>query len=517
MSPAGRDSVTESTDLDGRQPEVANGTVSRKADHIRINLEADVSAKGVSSGFDEYRFVHEALPDVDLDRVDTSTTLFGRRLRAPLLISSMTGGTPEARRINRTLAEVAQAAGLAMGLGSGRVLLERPEVEDTFDVRPVAPDILLLANLGAVQLNRGVTADGCRRLVERLGADALVLHLNPLQEAVQPEGDGGFAGLLPRIAALCAELEVPVVVKEVGWGVAPDTARRLLGAGVAAIDVAGAGGTSWSEVERHRIGDPLRARVAQAFAGWGIPTAEAVRMARLAAPGATIVASGGIRGGIDVARAIALGADLVGMAGPFLRAADASPQAAADLAAELAEVLRIAMFCVGAATLAELRGTPRLVRGGAPLEGSGGAGPARLTYRTAEAGQFIDITDDLSGILRASHVRRGLVHVYSAHTTAAIRINENEPLLLDDFRRFLETVAPRADGAYLHDDMDRRAGVPPDEPRNGHAHCRHLLLGASETVPVVDGRLDLGRWQRVFLVELCSPREREVVVHVLGT
>ncbi len=489
-----------------------NGTVGRKADHIRINLQADVSAKGVDSGFDEYRFLHQALPDLDLDAVDTSVEVLGRTLAAPLLISSMTGGTPEARRINRTLAEVAQAHGLAMGLGSGRVLLEHPEVADTFDVRPLAPDVLLLANLGAVQLNKGVMADDCRRLVERLRADALVLHLNPLQEALQPEGDSCFGGLLGRIEALCAGLEVPVVAKEVGWGIAPDTVRQLLDAGVAAIDVAGAGGTSWSEVERHRIADPVRSRVAAAFAGWGISTAEALRLARRAAPEAPVFASGGVRGGIDVAKAIALGADLVGMAGPFLRAA-AEGEEADRLAVELVEVLRVAMFCVGAASVRDLQRTPRLHRS---HEEPAALSAARLTYRTGAAGEFIDITDDVSGVVNGSGVRRGLVHVYSAHTTAAIRVNENEPLLLEDFRRFLASVAPAADGVYEHDDMSRRVGVPPDEPRNGHAHCQHLLLGASETLPVVDGRLELGRWQRLFLVELCSGRERQVVVQVLS-
>lgn len=490
-----------------------NGTVARKADHIRINLEADVDSKGVSSGFEDYRFLHCALPELDLDQVDTSVDVLGRRLRAPILISSMTGGTEEARRINETLAEVAQAAGLAMGLGSGRVLLEHPELAGTFDVRPLAPDVLLFANIGAVQLNKGVTADDCRRLVDRLGADALMLHLNALQEAIQPEGDGCFAGLLGQIERLCRELGAPVVVKEVGWGIAPDTVRALLDAGVAAVDVAGAGGTSWSEVERHRISDRVRARVAGAFAGWGIPTAEAIRMARRTAPGALLFASGGVRDGLDVATAIALGADVVGVAGPFLRAAADGPPAVAEQAAELVETLRVAMFCVGERTVADLRGTPRLLRRG---EEPAGAHAQRLTYRTTGPGQFIDITDDVVAALRASRVRRGLVHVYSAHTTAAIRVNENEPLLMGDFRRFLGGIAPASDGGYEHDDLSRRADVPEDEPRNGHAHCQHLLLGTSEVLPVVDGRLVLGRWQRLFLIELCSARERQVVVQVLG-
>jgi isopentenyl-diphosphate delta-isomerase len=198
-----------------------------------------------------------------------------------------------------------------------------------------------------------------------LEADALVLHLNPLQEALQPEGDTNFGGLLARIAELCARLERPVIVKEVGWGLSPEVVRSLFQAGVAAVDVAGAGGTSWSEVERHRLGEPWRQRVAAAFAGWGIPTAEALVGARRAAPGQLVFASGGMRDGVEVAKAVALGADLVGLAGPFLRAAaqgSGSAEAALELGRELIATLKIAMFCVGARGLAELRRTPRLVR-----------------------------------------------------------------------------------------------------------------------------------------------------------
>ncbi len=485
----------------------------RKADHLRINLEDDVDAKGVASGFDAYGFQHCALPELNLQDVDTSAVLFGRRLRAPVLISCMVGGTDHAGQLNATLARVAQALGLAMGLGSGRVLLEDPGALSTFDVRRLAPDVPLLANLGAVQLNKGYGVDECRRLVEAVGADALVLHLNPLQEALQPEGDTTFAGLLRKIEAVCARLGAPVVVKEVGWGLAPDLVSALLAAGAAAVDVAGAGGTSWSEVERHRIADPWRARVAAAFAGWGIPTAECVREARRASPRALIFASGGIRDGIDVAKAIALGANLAGIAGPFLRAAARGEEAALDLGRELVETLRVAMFAVGARSLDDLGGTPRLRRRDGTMDGPH---LARYTYRTAHAGQFLDITGDVAEVVRSSGVRHGLAHVYAMHTTAAIRINEDEPLLRRDFHRFLERLAPAGPGLYEHDDLSRRPGLPADEPRNGHAHCRHLLCSTGETVPIVDGRLDLGRWQRIFLVELCSARQRTVTVQVFG-
>ncbi len=341
------------------QPDAAS-TPSRKAEHLRINVERDVSGKGVGTGFDAYRLVHQALPEIDLDDVDLSATLFGRPLRAPVLISCMTGGTPEARAVNRTLARVAREHGLAMGLGSGRALIESPATLDTFDVRDEAPDAPLLANLGAVQLNKGYGADECRRLVALLRADALVLHLNALQEALQPEGDTCFAGLLGRIEALCARAEFPIAVKEVGWGIDPATVRALFDAGVAAVDVAGAGGTSWSEVERHRIAQPWRARVAAAFAGWGIPTAACVRAAREAAPEGVLIASGGIRNGIDAVKALALGADVAGLAGEFLRAADGGLDRALEFGRELVETMRIAMFSLGTPTVEALHRSNRI-------------------------------------------------------------------------------------------------------------------------------------------------------------
>jgi isopentenyl-diphosphate delta-isomerase len=341
-----------------------SATPSRKAEHLRINVERDVGAKGIVSGWDAFAFEHRALPEIDLSDVDPSCVIFERRLRAPLLVSCMTGGTPAARKINQRLARVAQRQGLAMGLGSGRALLESPDSLASFDVRAAAPDVVLFANLGAVQLNKGYAVTECRRLVEMLRADALVLHLNPLQEALQPEGDTCFRGLLHRIAELCTRAEFPIVVKEVGWGIGAADVRRLFDAGVAAVDLAGAGGTSWSEVERYRISEPWRARVAGAFAGWGIPTARCLVDARRVAPTEMLIASGGMRTGVDVAKALALGANLAGIAGPFLRAADKGFAAAEALAKELILTLRIAMFCVGAATLAGLTATKLVTDGG---------------------------------------------------------------------------------------------------------------------------------------------------------
>lgn len=328
---------------------------SRKREHIEIVLDRDVSAKGVTTGFEHYAFEHDALPELDLDRIDLSTEIFGRRLAAPFLISSMTGGTEVARGINLRLAEAAQELGLAMGVGSQRAALQSPALKDSFRVRPVAPDILLFANLGAVQLNYGFGVDEARRAVGMIGADALFLHLNPLQEAVQREGNRNWSGLLAKIEALARALDVPVVAKEIGNGISAGVARKLESAGVAAIDVAGAGGTSWSEVEAERQPDALGSAVARAFAGWGIPTSTALVEAVAAVPGLPVFASGGIRSGVDAAKALCLGASLVGMAAPMLETGARTAEAAATQLRAAMRELRIAMFCTGSRDLRALR------------------------------------------------------------------------------------------------------------------------------------------------------------------
>jgi isopentenyl-diphosphate delta-isomerase len=331
----------------------------RKADHIRINVEEDVSFKRLTTGLENYFFMHQALPELDFAAINTRTRLFGKGLDSPLLISSMTGGTDEAHEINLTLAAAAQEAGIAMGLGSVRAGIEEPDLAVTYQVRSEAPDILLFANLGAVQLNYGYGLSECQRAVEISQADALILHFNALQEAVQPEGDGDFAGLLHKVENVCRELPVPVIAKEVGWGFAEETARQLASAGIAAIDVAGAGGTSWSQVEMHRAPTARHARVAGAFVDWGIPTAHAIQFCRRGAPDIDIIASGGIRNGIDAAKSIALGATLVGFAGDFLRAAvSGGVPAVVDTAGAITDELRVAMFCSGAANLDALSKTP---------------------------------------------------------------------------------------------------------------------------------------------------------------
>jgi isopentenyl-diphosphate delta-isomerase len=330
-------------------------TSSRKSDHIQINLKEDVRS-GLTNGLERYFFPHQALPEIDLGRVDLRQNVFGKKLQAPILISSMTGGTTEAERINQILATAAQESRIAMGLGSQRAALEHPELAATFQVRNVAPDILLLANLGAIQLNYGYGVDHCQRAVDMIEADALILHLNPLQEAVQPEGDTHYAGLLEKIETVCEALTVPVIAKEVGWGISAETASRLADAGVAAIDVAGAGGTSWTQVEMYRAKNPSQARLAGTFRDWGIPTAESLRLVRSACPEMTLFASGGLRNGLDIAKCIALGAALGGMAGPFLKAATISVEATLTTIQEIQREIQVAMFATGTPNLESLVG-----------------------------------------------------------------------------------------------------------------------------------------------------------------
>lgn len=332
-------------------------TSSRKSDHIRINLEENVQS-GLTTGLERFRFIHQALPEVNLEDVDLRLKLFGRQLNSPILISSMTGGTSEAAAINRTLATAAQESGVAMGLGSQRAAIEQPELASTFQVRSVAPDILLFANLGAVQLNYQYGVDQCQRAVDMIEADALILHLNALQEAVQPEGDTRFAGLLKKIETVCRALPVPVIAKEVGWGFSEQAAHRLFEAGVTAIDVAGAGGTSWTQVEMHRAKTESQARLAAAFIEWGIPTAEAILNVRRSAPQLIVFASGGIRTGIDIAKCIALGATLGGMASPFLKAAARSVEDTTQTIEEIRREIQVCIFAAGKKNLDELSHTP---------------------------------------------------------------------------------------------------------------------------------------------------------------
>jgi isopentenyl-diphosphate Delta-isomerase len=330
-------------------------TEARKADHLKICLDENVQCSEVTHGLDRYRFTHTCLPEIDFSDIRLTTDFLGKSLGAPLLISSMTGGTELARLINQRLATVAQHYQIAMGVGSQRVALENPSLARTFSVRSQAPDILLLANVGAVQLNYGYGVAECQRMVDLLEADALILHINPLQECVQTGGDTNFRGLLAKIAQLCQTLPVPVIAKEVGNGISAPIAQQLIQTGVAAIDVAGAGGTSWAKVESERATDARQRRLGQTFADWGLPTADCITAVRSVNQQIPLIASGGLRNGLEVAKAIALGADLAGLAWPFLQAAhdsEASLYALVDvLIAEIATVL----FCTGNPTLADLK------------------------------------------------------------------------------------------------------------------------------------------------------------------
>jgi isopentenyl-diphosphate delta-isomerase len=323
-------------------------TVGRKADHLRIAAGPDVAHAG-GTGLEHVRLRHRALPERDLADVGLETDLLGVRLAAPLLVSAMTGGAPQAAEINARLARAACEQGLGLVLGSGRPLLDDPELLATYRTADRPP--LLLGNLGAAQVRGPDGPDRAERLVELLGADGLTIHLNPVQEAVQPEGEPAFSGVAAGIAAVVARLRPrPVVVKEVGFGMDADDVALLRDAGVAAIDVAGAGGTNWALVEGQR--QAAAEQVAGAFADWGVPTADALADARAEAPELPLIASGGLRDGVDAAKALALGATAAGLARAFLLGAREGT--ASETAAALVRQLRVAVWAAGAASAADL-------------------------------------------------------------------------------------------------------------------------------------------------------------------
>nr|WP_240647659.1 type 2 isopentenyl-diphosphate Delta-isomerase [Paenibacillus nanensis] len=347
--------------------EPSGETAKRKGEHIRICLQEDVEGKGGGTGLAQYRFIHNALPELSFTDIRLDTEWLGCLMKAPLLVSSMTGGTDEAGAINRRLAIAAEERGWAIGLGSMRAAIEKEELAETFRIRREAPTIPVIANVGAVQLNYGFGVENCRRAVELAEANALVLHLNGLQEVFQPEGDTNFSGLLKKIEAVCANSAVPVGVKEVGWGIDGETAYRLSEAGVSFIDAAGSGGTSWSQVEKFRVKDPIRREAAEAFADWGLPTAESVQAIRSHLPGISLIASGGLVTGVDAAKSLALGANLAGFGRALLpQAAGPAKDISLDLLLRQFEIiefeLRTAMFGIGAGTIEELRSTARLVK-----------------------------------------------------------------------------------------------------------------------------------------------------------
>jgi isopentenyl-diphosphate Delta-isomerase len=336
--------------------------LDRKDSHLALCLQEEVEYPLPASGFGELRFDHDALPEVDLAAVSTEVDLLGKRLAAPLVIASMTGGTPRAGEINRRLALAAEACGVGMALGSQRKMLEDPSARATFTVREAAPRLrLLFGNVGAVQLNYGVGLREVRRLVDAVRADAFLFHLNPLQEAIQPEGDTRFSGLLAKLRAIAPEVGVPVLLKEVGSGISRTTAEKIRDLPVAGVETSGVGGTSWSRIESLRAKDDVQRTTGELFARWGIPTPESVATCREVMPDRVVIASGGLRNGIEAAKALALGADAVSLALPLLKAADRSVEDAVLALRRVMEELRTAMFVTGCRTVADLR-RRRLVR-----------------------------------------------------------------------------------------------------------------------------------------------------------
>ncbi len=330
----------------------------RKREHIDVVLSG-AGASNAATGFERIHFRHNALPELDLAEIELATRFLGKDLSAPLIVSSMTGGTDLSARLNLNIAEACNELGLGFGVGSQRIALEGGSAAGFGpELRERAPDALLLANLGASQLKRWNGDDMARRAVDMIGADALIIHLNPLQEAIQAGGDTDWRGVINAIKKLAQNSAVPIIVKEVGAGISGAVARRLVDAGVAAIDVAGLGGTSWAAVEVARASSERQRIAGEAFRDWGIPTARAVVEVREACPSTPIIASGGIRNGLDCAKAIRLGADLTGVAGGVLKAAIEDREAITERLAAIVDQLRIACFSTGSANLAALRHAP---------------------------------------------------------------------------------------------------------------------------------------------------------------
>lgn len=334
--------------------------IDRKRDHIEIVRSGRAQAT-VTTGFDAVRFVHCALPELDLGDVDLSTRFLGRPLRLPFLISSMTGGPARAEAINVHLAEAAQALGIAFAVGSQRVALQEGALAGfSSQLRRLAPDVPIYANFGAIQLVNGFGQAEARRAVDMIEADALILHLNPLQESIQEHGDVNWKGVLRGIGRIVRESGVPVIIKETGCGISPALAAALADCGVSAIDVAGAGGTSWAAVEGARSATPSKRAMGEIFRDWGIPTATALSAIAGILPQMPLIGSGGIRNGLDAAKAIRLGAALVGQAAPVLEAGIEGPERVVAHFEEMAMALRITCFCTGSANLARLREAPLL-------------------------------------------------------------------------------------------------------------------------------------------------------------
>ncbi|MGH9909061.1 MAG: type 2 isopentenyl-diphosphate Delta-isomerase [Nitrososphaerales archaeon] len=342
--------MTEQSDIDVIK--------QRKSDGLKIPLSKEVQAKTTSTYLEYVQLVHNALPELDFDEIDTSTTFLNHKFGAPLIIDSMTGGTPEAAKINERLAETAEELGLGMGLGSQRAGLKSKELAETYSIaREHAPNAFLIANIGGAQLAKGLSIDEAKQIIDMINANALVVHLNPLQELIQPEGEPKFKGVYQKIAELVKSLDVPVIVKEVGAGISKEVAARLQVLGVKAINVAGSGGTSWAGVEKLRAesaGDELKIHLGEMFWDWGIPTAASLIEVRKTV-NLPLVASGGLRNGLEVAKCLAIGADMCAMALPFLKQAAVSKESVIQFANLLLNELKSAMYLVGAKDVKALK------------------------------------------------------------------------------------------------------------------------------------------------------------------
>jgi len=338
----------------------------RKADHIEICLKENVQSRKTTTGFEDVHLIHKALPEIEREKIDLSTTVFGYKFSAPLFVGAMTGGTAKATKINAAIAEAVEELHLGMGVGSQRIAIDNPKIEHSFSVvREKAPTAFILANIGGPQLVGKYGVKEAKKVVEMVQANALAIHLNALQEAVQAEGDTNYSNLLQKICKLAQELDIPVVVKETGAGISADDAAMLAAAGVAGIDVAGAGGTSWAAVEYYRAKarrDGSSQRLGETFWDWGIPTAvslvETVKSVNL-----PVIASGGIRNGIDATKALALGASLASATYPFLGPATTGSADVKKALQYLVGEVRNAMFLVGANSVQKLQKVPVVLTG----------------------------------------------------------------------------------------------------------------------------------------------------------
>src|SRR5690606_11365751 len=342
---------------------MSNSINKRKSEHIQIALNEKVTGNDITTGFEKITFIHNALPEIDFDEISIATNFLGKDCKTPFLISSMTGGAEFADTINRHLAQAAQARGWSLALGSTRALIESKEFHSSFQVRKYAPDIPIIANLGAVQFNYGFGVEQCEQIIDITDANALVLHLNSIQEVIQEEGNTNFKDLLTKIEEVCTTLSVPVGVKEVGWGIDGKTAKKLYDVGISFVDVAGAGGTSWSQVEKMRSKNPVKRKAAEAFTEWGISTVDCINSVKKENIPVPLIASGGMKTGLDAAKAIAIGADFAGYGRSILKEATESLEGVLEVMETRELELRLTMFATGCKNIEELKQTDRIQRG----------------------------------------------------------------------------------------------------------------------------------------------------------